>query len=427
MTKIAPVTLSQLIEMLPSAQAGNGAEILTKAYDYVSLAHGDERRESRESYVDHDLSVAHIISQLGLDIDTMTAALLHDVLLPHTEKTEADILNHFSPDIASLVTALDRLTPYTDTHDLTRDDKTLEAIRRAILTIIEGDTRVILIHLADRLQDLRKAGELTPEKRKQIALEARDIHAPLANRLGIWQIKWEIEDLTFRYLEPQQFRMIASLIAERRAERSQRIELAASALGDKIQEAGIETTVVGRPKHIYSIYRKMRDKGLNFEQIYDVRALRVIIENGQANLCYQVLGIVHIRWKPIPNEFDDYIARAKPNGYQSLHTAVIDETGQTLEVQIRTRIMHEEAERGIAAHWAYKEGGRTSQSINKHVNWLRQIIEGLTETDGTSDDADVFHEEMSLTCLLDRQPLISPMLSTLKLAIDAVELASMAR
>lgn len=394
MTKIAPVTLSQLIETIPSGSSNAEAELLSRAYDYLHEAHGDAQRESRESYVDHDLSVAFIVIQLGLDIETTAAALLHDVLLPHTNKTESDIVANFGSEIASLVTALDRLVPYTDTHDITRNERTLEAIRRAILTIIEGDTRVILIHLADRLQDLRKAGELSPEKRRQLALEARDIHAPLANRLGIWQIKWEIEDLTFRYLEPQQFRQIAGSIAERRAERSERIEAAAAVLGDRIREANIEVTVVGRPKHIYSIFIKMRDKGLNFDQIYDVRALRVIIEDVQPNICYQVLGIVHNLWKPIPNEFDDYIARSKPNGYQSLHTAVIDENGRTLEVQIRTRAMHEEAERGIAAHWAYKEGGRPSQTINQHVNWLRQIIDGLTDSDGSTDDPEVFGSEL---------------------------------
>jgi GTP pyrophosphokinase len=394
MTKIAPVTLPQLIESLPNGSSESEAELLTRAYNYTSEAHGDAQRETRESYVDHDLSVAFIVSQLGLDIQTTAAALLHDIMLPHTSKSESDIVKDFGPEITSLVTALDRLTPYTETHDLTRNEKTLEAIRRAILTIIEGDTRVLLIHLADRLQVLRKAGELSPEKRRQLALEARDIHAPLANRLGIWQIKWEIEDLTFRYLEPQQFRQIASLIAERRAERSERIEAAAEILSEKIREANIEVIVVGRPKHIYSIYSKMRDKGINFDQIYDVRALRVIIEDVQPNICYQVLGIVHNLWKPIPNEFDDYIARSKPNGYQSLHTAVIDENGQTLEVQIRTRAMHEEAERGIAAHWAYKEGGRPSQTINQHVNWLRQIIDGLTDSDGSAGDPDIFGSEL---------------------------------
>jgi GTP pyrophosphokinase len=394
MTKIAPISLSQLIETLPAASVGNGAAVYTRAYEFISLAHRDERRESRESYLDHDLSVAYIVSQLGLDVETTAAALLHDVLLPHTGKGETDVVNEFGPEVAALVTALDKLTPYTNTHDMSRDEKTLEAIRRAILTIIEGDTRVILIHLADRLQDLRKAGELPPEKRQQIAGEARDIHVPLANRLGIWQIKWEIEDLTFRYLEPKQFRKIAGLIAERREERSERIEVAASILKERLREDNIDATVVGRPKHIYSIYRKMRDKGLNFEQIYDVSALRVIIESEQPNLCYQILGIVHNLWKPIPNEFDDYIARSKPNGYQSLHTAVINENGQTLEVQIRTRAMHEEAERGIAAHWAYKEGGRASHSINQHVNWLRQIIDGLTETNGSTDEADLFRSEI---------------------------------
>ncbi|MGD2050353.1 MAG: bifunctional (p)ppGpp synthetase/guanosine-3',5'-bis(diphosphate) 3'-pyrophosphohydrolase [Chloroflexota bacterium] len=393
MTKVHSITLSQLLGELPSGSSNDDIRLVQRAYDFSRDAHKDRRRESGELYIEHDLAVAHITCNLGMGINTITASLLHDVLLEHTGQDELSIQRNFGPEIANLVTALDKLTPYTDKHAEDRDDKTLEAIRRAILTIIEGDTRVILIHLADRLQDLRKANELPLEKRQQIALEAKDIHAPLANRLGIWQVKWELEDLAFRYLEPDQYRTIAKQISERRIERDRRIDKAADFLAEKLQNANIDAEVSGRPKHIYSIYRKMRDKGLNFENIYDIRALRVIVNEDSPNLCYQVLGIVHNLWKPIPQEFDDYIARPKPNGYQSLHTAVVDENGHALEVQIRTLKMHEEAERGIAAHWAYKEGGRGGTSISQQVNLLRQLMSGLRDSNGSTIDEDAFKAE----------------------------------
>lgn len=393
MTKIQSITLSQLIDELSPGSSNDDIRLIQKAYGFSCNSHKDHRRESGELYIEHDLAVAHITCTLGMGVNTITASLLHDVLLEHTEQDALAIQRNFGSEIANLVTALDKLTPYTDKHAENRDDKTLEAIRRAILTIIEGDTRVILIHLADRLQDLRKANELPTEKRQQIALEAKDIHAPLANRLGIWQVKWELEDLAFRYLEPEQYRAIARQIAERRIERDQRIRDAANILVEKLQMANIDAEVTGRPKHIYSIYRKMREKGLNFENIYDIRALRVIVKEDSPNLCYQVLGIVHNLWKPIPQEFDDYVARPKPNGYQSLHTAVVDERGQALEVQIRTLKMHEEAERGIAAHWTYKEGGRGGSSISQQVNLLRQLMSGLREADGSSTDDEAFKAE----------------------------------
>lgn len=393
MTKVQSITLSQLLYELPAGSSNDDIRLVQKAYDFSRDSHKDRRRESGELYLEHDLAVAHITCTLGMGFKTITASLLHDVLLQHTGQDALSIQRNFGPEIANLVTALDKLTPYTDKHAEDRDDKTLEAIRRAILTIIEGDTRVILIHLADRLQDLRKANELPLEKRQQIALEAKDIHAPLANRLGIWQVKWELEDLAFRYLEPEQYRAIAKQISERRVERDRRIEEAADFLAEKLRNANIDAEVTGRPKHIYSIYRKMRDKGLNFDNIYDIRALRVIVKEDSPNLCYQVLGIVHNLWKPIPQEFDDYVARPKPNGYQSLHTAVVDKKGQALEVQIRTLKMHEEAERGIAAHWAYKEGGRSGSSINQQVNMLRQLMSGLRDSDGSSTDEDAFKAE----------------------------------
>lgn len=393
MTKPQSISIEHLIDSLPPGSSDDEVLQLRRAFDFASAAHGQQRRLSDELYIEHDLAVAAITTELGVDINTVSAALLHDALLPHTGRVLENLTDEFGPEVAELVASLDKLTPYTEKHDASRDDKTLEAIRRAILTIIEGDIRVIIVYLADRLQDIRMADNLPPETQILLATEARDIDAPLANRLGIWQLKWELEDRAFSFLDPEQYYLIADQIAEKRSERDKRIREAAAILRDKLHEAGIPAEVTGRPKHIYSIYRKMLDKGLNFDHIYDIRALRVIADDPEPAVCYRVLGVVHNLWKPIPQEFDDYIARAKPNGYQSLHTAVTDHKGRTLEVQIRTREMHEEAEKGIAAHWAYKEGSRQTGAVNTQVNLLRQLLGELRESDGPHiEEDDVSHE-----------------------------------
>lgn len=394
MTKVAPITLSQLLSHLSGRANGEATRQLVRAYEFAREAHGTTRRESRELFIEHDLAVAYAMCELGMDADTIAAGLLHDILLPHTGKNEEHLQKTFNQEIVSLVTALTRLEPYKSAHDHHRDSRALEIIRQAMLTIIEGDIRVILIHLADALQDLRKAGELSEAKQQELALDARDIYAPLANRLGIWQFKWELEDLSFRYLNPSRYRKIAAQLAQRRAARNSHVEMAVEKLRKKINEAGLKARVTGRPKHIYSIYRKMREKDVDFDRIYDVRAVRIILADDDPALCYQALGLVHSLWQPIPQEFDDYIARPKPNGYRSLHTAVVDENGQTLEVQIRTAAMHNEAERGVAAHWAYKEGSQANNALNNQIRWLRQFLTHLQETDDSPIDNEAFKAEV---------------------------------
>ncbi len=394
MTKSRDYTLEDLLALLDFPKDSDIKLQVQKAYEFAKETHGGLLRQSGERYIDHDLSLAVTVTKLGVDPDTVTTCLLHDILLHHTDVELETIQANFGEEVANLVNALGKLTPYTDKHQPGKDDRALEAIRRAILTIVEGDMRIILIHLADRLEDLRHAINLPGDIRLKLAMEARDIHAPLANRLGIWQLKWELEDLAFRYTDSERYHRIAGQIDERRTERDKRIDIAAEILRRLISESNIQAEITGRPKHIYSIYRKMGDKGVNLEQIYDIRALRVIIEEDDPNLCYQVLGIVHNLWQPIPHEFDDYIARSKPNGYQSLHTAVIDDKGQTLEVQIRTRSMHEEAERGIAAHWAYKEGNKRSSALGQRVNWLRQLLSSLQDTVESSTDDESFKKEL---------------------------------
>ncbi|MAU01479.1 MAG: (p)ppGpp synthetase [Anaerolineaceae bacterium] len=407
MTQISLISISELLKNLPNGQT---AQQVQKAYEFATRIHDGRQRESGEMYIEHDLAVTQIMSQLGVDTPTLIASMLHDSLLPHTGQTVETIRHHFGEEPADLIEGLEHLYAYASEaqyqklRDPEADRKTLEGVRRAVLAIIEGDIRVILIRMADCLQDLRKASNLPPEQRTIIAKEAMNIYAPLANRLGIWQLKWELEDLAFRYLQPEKYKEIAGQLAARRAERMENIEGAVEKLERAIRESGLKGTVTGRSKHIYSIYRKMMRKRLDFDHIYDIQALRVILEpkdkasydkkntkekeEEDRHLCYQALGLVHSLWQPIPREFDDYIAAPKANGYQSLHTAVIDtKTGENLEVQIRTRRMHDEAEKGVAAHWAYKEeGGRVASSVKKRIDSLRELLATLQDEERDDDD-----------------------------------------
>lgn len=407
MTQISLISITELLEDMPNGQT---AQQVQKAYEFANRIHDGRKRESGELYIEHDLAVTQTMNQLGVDAPTLVASMLHDSLLPHTGQTVETIRYHFGEEPASLIEGLENLYAYASEaqyqklRDPEADRKTLEGVRRAVLAIIEGDIRVILIRMADCLQDLRKASTLSPDQRFIIANEARNVYAPLANRLGVWQLKWELEDLAFRYLQPEKYKEIAGQLAARRAKRTENIEDAAQKLQRAIQEHGLKGTVTGRSKHIYSIYRKMLRKQLDFDHIYDIQALRVILEpkdkasydkksvkekeEEDRRLCYQALGLVHGLWQPIPREFDDYIASPKANGYQSLHTAVIDnKTGENLEVQIRTRRMHEEAEKGVAAHWAYKEeGGKVASSVKRRIDSLRELLATLQDDEREDDD-----------------------------------------
>lgn len=418
---VRAMTLANLLTHWSEDAADESVAAIRKAYEFAAKAHGDRQHACGDRYIDHDLAVANIMMALDVDVDTVVASLLHDVLLPHTGCTMADIQQTFNDEVAALVSGLQNLYAYTEKQQykesqsakLQPGQQKLEAIRRAILSIIEGDIRVILIRMADCLQDLRRANRRLHDSQLEIAGEAMHIYAPLANRLGVWQLKWELEDLAFRYLEPQRYREIASKIADRRGERAKKVEMAATRLQRRIQEMGFQGVVTGRPKHIYSIYRKMQRKQVAIEQIHDIQALRVILDpvnpvsyaqksnkekdDEDRNLCYQVLGAVHSLWQPIPREFDDYIASPKPNGYKSLHTAVMDaQTGQTLEVQIRTLRMHDEAEKGVAAHWAYKEEGDApvSASVQRRIQSLRELLAALQEADETAVDSATLEAEM---------------------------------
>jgi GTP pyrophosphokinase len=276
-----------------------------------------------------------------------------------------------------------------------------EGLRRLLLAIIR-DLRVVLILLARQLARMRAAVNAPPEQRRELAQLTADIHAPLANRLGIWQLKWELEDLSFRYAQPDTYRRIAKLLDERRADRERFIAVAIGTLRRALADVGIEADIVGRPKHIYSIWKKMQRKGGEFSTLYDIRALRVLVSDIAA--CYAALGVVHTLWPPLPSEFDDYIARPKGNQYQSLHTAVVGPEGKTLEVQIRSHEMHAHAERGVAAHWRYKEGGGSDQGFERKVAWMRQLLEAKEDRE---DDAALL-AGFKTDILEDRVYLLTP-------------------
>jgi GTP pyrophosphokinase len=415
MTKIQLLSLPDLIESVPAiAKSETAVKQILTAYAFAEAAHAGKKRTDDESYLEHDMAVAQIIIELGLDSHSVALALLHDVLLPHTGITEAKIRKEFGEKTASMVSGLQHLQSFTNTqlHQLNGSIQTIESMRNTILFIIEKDIRALLVRLADCLADLRMGGSLERQQQLALATEAQELYAPLANRLGIWQLKWEIEDLAFRFQEPKKYKELAKSLADKRVERTRKIEVAAQKLREKIAELGIKVEVTGRSKHIYSIYRKMQRKELDIDGIYDIQALRIIIQmpNEKTNnsgreltsenysLCYQVMGAVHSLWQPIPQEFDDYIANPKPNGYKSLHTAVYDNSsGQTLEIQIRTRRMHEEAERGVAAHWAYKEGEVTvSSASQKRILELRELLSDLlSDSDDNLTDANRLDDEVN--------------------------------
>lgn len=383
----------QWLQRLAGRRPDAERALLAGALERARAAHSGQQRQSGEPYLSHLLAVAEILNELNLDYETLAAALLHDTV-EDTSVTLADIEQEFGPRIAQLVDGVTKMARIDRLHDRQgsgrRDQQEAESLRKLLLAMVE-DVRVVLIKLADRLHNMRTLKYLDEPRRRQIAKETLEIYAPLANRLGIWQMKWELEDLSLRYLDPPSYRDIAAQLDERRVDRERFIDRVVRQLRRELATAGIQAEVTGRPKHIYSIWKKMQRKNVPFSQIFDVRAVRIIVERDAD--CYGALGVVHGLWHHIPKEFDDYIANPKENNYRSLHTAVVGPGGQTLEVQIRSRDMHEYAELGIAAHWRYKEGGRFDSSVEQKVAWLRQLLEWKDEEASASDFVDRFKGE----------------------------------
>jgi len=376
---------------------------IERAYVFSVRAHGDQRRKSGEPYIVHPVAVAVILGDLRMDADVLIAALLHDVA-EDTTTTLADLKKEFGAPIAALVDGVTKLRAAEERlgesgqRGGSRDEVAAESVRKMFLAMAD-DIRVVLIRLADRLHNMRTLDFLAPASRRRIAQETMDIFAPLASRLGIWQIKWELEDLAFRHLEPETYRDIARRLQSRRAQRERYIAQVSSQLKQVLAQAHIAAEVAGRPKHIYSIWRKMQVRGVEFANIYDLLAIRIIVETDLD--CYHALGIVHQLWRPIAGQFDDYIANPKHSMYQSLHTTVFGPEGRPLEVQIRTRDMHVSAEYGIAAHWRYKEGAKGRDvKYEQKIAWLRQLLDWQSDVVGGAEEfveslkADVFRDQV---------------------------------
>jgi GTP pyrophosphokinase len=395
------MSLQTLLETMQDSGGIDRASrsLISEAYELAELAHQEQRRASGEPYLYHCLEVAGMLAELRLDPPTIAAGLLHDVVEDSLVSVE-DLRRDFGEEVASLVDGVTKLgeIELSKMGRLTFDEQESENLRKMFLAMFR-DVRVVLIKLADRLHNMRTLSSLSEDRRRRIARETLEIFAPLANRLGIWRWKWELEDLGFRHLRPRRYYEIARLIDERRLSREDDIRHYVEVLRQQLAEEGLPNDYIsGRPKHIYSIYRKMDRKGLPFDQIYDIRGIRVIVDT--VAQCYSTLGIVHGLWNPIPGEFDDYIATPKDNMYRSLHTAVVADDGKTLEVQIRTHEMHETAHYGIAAHWRYKEGDKHEDiEFEQKINWLRQLMEWRQDiTDATefiaSLKTDVFQDRV---------------------------------
>ncbi len=391
------------------ASLGNGRsegerELLRRAFKLANKAHANQTRASGEPYIQHCLAVAQMLAELRLDTDTLAAALMHDTL-EDTKVTYERLEAEFGVGIAKLVDGVTKLGQIDQLSGMSerniKEDTQAESLRKMLLAMVD-DVRVVLIKLADRLHNMRTLGSLPEHKRRRIARETLEIFAPLANRLGIWQIKWELEDLSFRHLEPETYKEIATLIDERRLDRERYIAIIVTRVREELANADVNADVRGRPKPIYSIFRKMRRKGVDFNQIYDVRGVRVTVES--TGDCYAALGVIHSLWRPIPGEFDDYIATPKDNMYRALHTAVVGPEGKPLEVQIRTYEMDYTAELGIAAHWRYKEGHRQDPVFDNKIAWLRQLMEWRQEV----TDAHEFIDSLKTDVFQDRVYTFTP-------------------
>lgn len=379
--------LNKLLDNIEANCNNIDKDFIIKAYNFAYEAHKDQKRESGELYIIHPVEVAIILAKMGMDTNTIAAGLLHDVV-EDTKYSYDDIVTEFGKEVADLV---DGVTKLGKIQYKTKEEQQADNVRKMLVAMAK-DVRVILIKLADRLHNMRTLKYMPIEKRKEKAKETFDIYAPLAHRLGMSKIKWELEDLAFRYTNPSEYYDLVRKISEKRVEREAYIVKIVKELKDTLLSAGIESDIEGRPKHFYSIYRKMINKNKTIDQIYDLTAIRVLVPTVKD--CYAVLGIAHTIYKPMPGRFKDYIAMPKPNMYQSLHSTVIGPQGKPFEIQIRTFEMHKTAEYGIAAHWKYKEGKSEDEQPDFNISWLREILEWQREASDPAEFMEGFKIEL---------------------------------
>ncbi|HET9410556.1 MAG TPA: RelA/SpoT family protein, partial [Candidatus Dormibacteraeota bacterium] len=390
------MTVSELLRIADHLEPKD-QEMVRRAYERAVAAHAGQRRLSGEEYVNHPMEVAAILADLELDAATLAAALLHDTV-EDTPLTEDAVKQEFGPEVARLVDGVTKLGRISLRSD---QQQQAENIRKMMVAMAE-DLRVVLIKLADRLHNMRTLDPLPEVKRRKISRETLDIYAPLAHRLGIGQIKWELEDLAFRNLEPEAYEDVSKRISRKRHERERLVSDLRDVLARELRKVGITAEITGRPKHIYSVWQKMTRDNKDFSEIYDLSAIRVLVESVRD--CYGVLGVVHSLWKPVPGRFKDYVAMPKSNGYQSLHTTVIAHTGEPIEIQIRTQEMHRVAEFGIAAHWTYKEKGGKDDGFDEKLSWLRSLLEWQTEV----GDAESFVDTVKIDLFQDEVYVFTP-------------------
>ena len=381
--------MERTLEKINQIYEGEDRAMLERAYVYAREAHANQKRASGEPYFIHPCAVADILMELGLDAATIAAALLHDVI-EDTDSTAEDIKQEFGDEVLALVSSVTKLEKIVFK---SKEDENAENFRK-IFVAMAKDVRVIIIKLADRLHNMRSLNFLSHERQQRMANETLDIFAPLAGRLGISQIKCELEDLCLKYLDPESYEYLLYNIRERLSERKEFVNGIVDELKELMNADDIEGEVFGRPKHFYSIYKKMKNKGKTLDQIYDLTAVRVIVKDIKE--CYTVLGRIHEKWKPIPGRIKDYIATPKPNKYQSLHTTVMTRYGQPFEIQIRTEEMHRIAEFGIAAHWKYKEGKTEEENTNfeNRLTWLREVMEWQGDLKDSKEFIDALKTEL---------------------------------
>jgi len=394
----SPVYAQSLLDTVSKTFAPAESELVRKACEFAQPLYEGQVELTGALLIQHALGAAAILVDMNMDYETIVATILHAVPDYLHDWTEA-IEKEFGRNIKMLVEGISRMEHIQQFSDLPAHNhkqnedaaQQLESLRKMLLAMVD-DIRVVLIKLAERTQTLRNLSGASPELQRQIAQETRSLFAPLANRLGVWQLKWELEDLSVRYLEPELYKKVARLLDERRVDREHYIADVVSKLKQVLDLSGVQAEVTGRPKHIYSIINKMKRKQIEFGELYDVRAVRILVDDVKG--CYTALGLIHELWTPIESEFDDYIAKPKGNGYRSLHTAVIGPRGLALEVQIRTHEMHQHSELGVAAHWRYKEGAKSDKRFDEKIAWLRQILEWKEDLSGQGDLQEQFKNEL---------------------------------